>query len=113
MKYVILSILVLISVSCKTDKIKDRPNIILIMSDDMGYECLSSYGSTSYSTPILDSLATQGIRFSHCVSQPLCTPSRVKIMTGLHNYRNYDFFGHLYSCSLISYQQPTSTLLVI
>jgi len=97
MKYVILSILVLISVSCKTDKIKDRPNIILIMSDDMGYECLSSYGSTSYSTPILDSLATQGIRFSHCVSQPLCTPSRVKIMTGLHNYRNYDFFGHLNS----------------
>ena len=42
----------------------DRPNIILIMADDMGYECLGSYGSTAYATPILDSLAAQGIRFS-------------------------------------------------
>ena len=63
----------------------------------MGYECLSCYESVSYGTPVLDSLASKGIRFSHCVSQPLCTPSRVKIMTGLYNYRNYDFFGHLNS----------------
>ena len=61
----------------------------------MGYECLSSYGSISYQTPNLDSLALQGIRFSRCISQPLCTPSRVKIMTGLYNYRNYDYFGNL------------------
>ncbi len=90
-------ILVLISVSCKTDNINDRPNIILIMADDMGYECLGSYGSVSYNTPVLDSLVSHGIRFSHCVSQPLCTPSRVKIMTGLYNYHNYDYFGHLNS----------------
>ena len=56
-------ILVLVSVSCKTDKIKDRPNIILIMADDMGYECLSSYESVSYSTPVLDSLASQEFAF--------------------------------------------------
>ena len=61
----------------------------------MGYECLSSYGSISYQTPNLDSLASQGILFSRCISQPLCTPSRVKIMTGLYNYRNYDYFGNL------------------
>ena len=61
----------------------------------MGYECLSSYGSISYQTPNLDLLALQGIRFSRCISQPLCTPSRVKIMTGLYNYRNYDYFGNL------------------
>lgn len=72
-----------------------RPNVILIMADDMGYECLSVYGSTSYHTPHIDRLAAQGIRFSNCVSQPLCTPSRVKIMTGKYNYRNYDYFGHL------------------
>ena len=94
---ILLIILVLISASCKTDNNIDRPNIILIMADDMGYECLSSYECISYSTPVLDSLASQGIRFSHCVSQPLCTPSRVKIMTGLYNYHNYDFFGHLNS----------------
>jgi arylsulfatase A len=72
-----------------------KPNLILIMADDMGYECLSSNGSISYSTPQIDSLAAHGIRFTHCISQPLCTPSRVKIMTGLYNYRNYEYFDYL------------------
>ncbi|MEM9674016.1 MAG: sulfatase-like hydrolase/transferase [Bacteroidota bacterium] len=72
-----------------------KPNVILIMADDMGYECLGTYGSTSYQTPVLDSLAMNGIRFDQCISQPLCTPSRVKIMTGLYNYRNYEHFGYL------------------
>ena len=94
---ILLIIIALVSISCNTNKPEEKPNIILIMADDMGYECLSTYGSTSYTTPILDSLASHGIRFSHCVSQPLCTPSRVKIMTGLYNYRNYDYFGHLNS----------------
>jgi len=58
------------------------------MADDMGYECLSSNGSLSYQTPVLDELAKEGIRFTRCFSQPLCTPSRVKIMTGKYNYRN-------------------------
>ncbi len=73
----------------------DRPpNIVLIMADDMGYECLGSNGST-YQTPHLDRLAAGGIRFTHCYSQPLCTPSRVKIMTGKYNHRNYIEFGYL------------------
>ena len=93
--YLMVAILLLASGSCKKDKIKDNPNIILIMADDMGYECLGSYGSTSYNTPVLNRLASQGIHFAQCISQPLCTPSRVKIMTGLYNYRNYDLFGHL------------------
>ncbi len=88
-------IIVLLFVSCKTDITENRPNVILIMADDMGYECLNSYETSSYDTPVLDSLATVGIRFSNCVSQPLCTPSRVKIMTGLYNYRNYEYFGYL------------------
>ncbi|MBD3275438.1 MAG: sulfatase-like hydrolase/transferase, partial [Candidatus Marinimicrobia bacterium] len=69
-----------------------RPNIILIMADDLGYECLSCYGSASYRTPALDTLADEGARFEHCYSQPLCTPSRVKIMTGKYNFRNYTTF---------------------
>ncbi|WP_236977408.1 sulfatase-like hydrolase/transferase [Membranihabitans maritimus] len=72
-----------------------KPNVVLIMADDLGYECLSSNGSLSYHTPVLDSLASNGIRFTHCISQPMCTPSRVKIMTGLYNYQNYDYWGHL------------------
>lgn len=95
---ILLSGLAFIGCKQETKKVeKQKPNIILIMADDMGYECLSTYGSTSYSTPILDDMAANGIQFDNCVSQPLCTPSRVKIMTGMYNYRNYDYFGRLNS----------------
>ena len=70
-----------------------RPNIVLIMADDLGYECLSCNGSASYKTPVLDRLASTGVRFEHCYAQPVCTPSRVKIMTGRSNARNYITFG--------------------
>ncbi len=72
-----------------------RPNIVLMMADDMGYECLSCNGGLSYKTPIFDALADKGLRFQHCYSQPVCTPSRVKIMTGQYNARNYVAFGTL------------------
>lgn len=71
------------------------PNIVLIMADDLGYECIGANGGTSYETPVLDRLAQEGARFEHCYSQPLCTPSRVKIMTGIYNVRNYVRFGLL------------------
>ncbi len=61
----------------------------------MGFECLGAYGSSVYQTPNLDQMAKNGVRFEHCYSQPLCTPSRVKIMTGKHNFRNYQAFGYL------------------
>jgi arylsulfatase A len=72
-----------------------KPNIILIMADDLGYECVGANGGESYKTPVLDKMAKSGIRFNHCYSQPLCTPSRVQIMTGLYNVRNYVSFGTL------------------
>ena len=71
----------------------DRPNIVLIMADDVGYECFSSYGSREYSTPRLDALAEEGIRFENCHSTPLCTPSRVNLMSGKSNVFNYYNFG--------------------
>lgn len=73
----------------------DRPNIVLLMADDMGYECLSANGSVAYQTPVLDQMGKEGIRFTYAISQPLCTPSRVKIMTGKSNYKNYKAFGYL------------------
>lgn len=74
----------------------DRPpNIVLIMADDLGYECLGANGGTSYETPILDRLAADGVRFEHCYAQAICTPSRVKLMTGIANVRNYGIFGVL------------------
>ena len=71
----------------------DRPNIVLIMADDLGLECLQCYGGTSYRTPHLDQLAAEGLRFTHAYSQPLCTPTRVQLMTGRYNHRNWISFG--------------------
>ena len=71
------------------------PNIVLILADDMGYETLSSYGSADYTTPRLDALAATGLRFTQAHSQPLCTPTRVQLMTGQYNVRNYTHFGEL------------------
>jgi arylsulfatase A len=73
----------------------ERPNILLIMADDMGVENFSCYGSEVYETPHIDRLAASGLRFEHAHSQPICTPSRVQIMTGLYNNRNYLRFGLL------------------
>jgi arylsulfatase A len=65
------------------------------MADDMGYEALSVNGSESCKSPNLDKLADHGIRFTNCFANPLCTPSRAKIMTGQYNVRNYVNFGLL------------------
>ena len=92
---VILSITFL-PIACQTiTEQPSKPNVILIMADDIGFECLSINGSTSYKTPVLDSLANKGINFTKAISQPLCTPSRVKIMTGKFNFKNYEYFTYL------------------
>jgi arylsulfatase A len=72
-----------------------QPNIILIMADDLGYETLACNGGESYKTPELDQLAATGMRFEHCYVQPVCTPTRVELMTGMSNARNYIRFGVL------------------
>lgn len=73
----------------------EKPNVVLIMADDLGAECLASYGALDYRTPHLDALAASGARFTNAFAQPLCTPSRVQIMTGKYNFRNYVEFGYL------------------
>jgi arylsulfatase A len=73
----------------------DRPNLILIMADDFGHECVGANGGESYQTPHLDRLAAGGVRFENAHSHPLCTPTRVALMTGKHNVRNYLNFGTL------------------
>lgn len=72
-----------------------QPNIVLLLADDLGYECISANGGTSYKTPNIDKLASQGVRFENYHSQPVCTPTRVQLMTGKYNVRNYKNFGTL------------------
>ena len=100
MKFYIRTILfvsIIFSLSSCSDSIDnhDKPNVILIMADDLGYEALGINGADQYNTPVLDSLAMNGINFQNAYSQPLCTPTRVKIMTGKPNYLNYEYFTYL------------------
>ncbi len=66
----------------------DRPNVILIMTDDQGYGELSYHGNPVLKTPNLDALAEQSIRFTDYHSAPMCTPTRGQLMTGLDAARN-------------------------
>ncbi|MFN8522267.1 MAG: sulfatase-like hydrolase/transferase [Chloroflexota bacterium] len=66
----------------------DRPNIVIIVSDDQGYGDLSCMGNTDFRTPRLDALAASGARFtSFYVNSPVCSPSRAALMTGRYPCR--------------------------
>ena len=64
-----------------------RPNIILIMADDLSARELGCYGHPEHRTPHLDELARTGARFRTCWATPLCLPSRGQIMTGRYGFR--------------------------
>jgi arylsulfatase A-like enzyme len=94
-------ILVLLSFfSCKTSNNKtqedslsniNRPNIVVIYLDDLGYGDLSTYGATKLQTPNIDALANGGIKFTNgYASSATCTPSRYALLTGMYPWRNKD-----------------------
>lgn len=71
-----------------TDNAGDRPNVVIIFIDDMGYGDLSCTGNTLVETPNMDMLAEDGIRFSNFyVNSPICSPSRVALNTGMYPMR--------------------------
>jgi arylsulfatase A len=94
-RFILTLSVVLLALSGSMLSAKERPNVILILADDFGYECVRANGGESYNTPNLDQLAKTGIRFTSCHVQPLCTPTRVQLMTGKSNIRNYLNFGKL------------------
>ena len=66
-----------------------KPNLVFILADDLGYETVGCMGGESYKTPHLDRLAAQGLRLDRAYAMPLCTNSRIQLMTGKYNYRNW------------------------
>ena len=78
-----------------TRKLTGNPNIIFIVADDVGYENIQVDGGVSYITPNLNALAAEGKMFTECHSTPLCSPSRIEIITGKYNQRNYTQWGIL------------------
>lgn len=66
----------------------ERPNVVLIMTDDIGYGDIGSYGAPDVETPNLDALAIAGVRFTDFYANgPLCTPTRVGLVTGRYQQR--------------------------
>src|SRR5947208_15312206 len=62
-----------------------HPNLIFILSDDLGYNDVSCYGQTQFQTPNLDRMAAEGMRFTSAYAgAPLCAPFRASLLSGLH-----------------------------
>ena len=74
MRLLLLSIVLGLSAFAQEKK----PNIVLIMADDVSWEAFGAYGAQDYRTPHLDQLAASGMQFNHCYSTPICTTSRIK-----------------------------------
>lgn len=89
---IIISVLLSIWINSCISKKNQQPNILLIMSDDMGYSDIGCYGS-EISTPNLDDLAQNGLRFTQFYNTSRCCPTRASLMTGL--YPHQAGIGHM------------------
>lgn len=74
---------------CVSLNAADKPNIVIILGDDIGYGDFGCYGATKVRTPEIDKLATQGLRFTDAhAASAVCTPSRYAMITGQYAWRN-------------------------
>lgn len=74
-------------VAAQTGRPAGKPNVVLIMTDDVGYGDFGSYGAPDVRTPHIDSLARDGVRFTDFYAAPTCTPTRAALMTGRYQQR--------------------------
>lgn len=87
MKNLVIFVLVFWGVQPLADAV-EKPNVIVIMADDLGYGDLSCYGATEFETPHIDRLAAEGVRFeSGYCSASTCTPTRYSFLTGTYAFR--------------------------
>ncbi|MFZ5832463.1 MAG: sulfatase-like hydrolase/transferase [Planctomycetota bacterium] len=89
----LLTVFGVIGVFTATAAAAERPNVIVIMADDLGAKELACYGHPSHQTPHLDQLAASGVKFETCYATPICHPTRFEIMTGQYGCTNgiYNF----------------------
>ena len=92
-RYQLIISLLLCIWACQVSR-ADRPNIIFILADDLGYGDLGCYGQQHFETPHLDRLAQEGMRFTqHYSGSTVCAPSRACLHTGLHTGHTYQRFN--------------------
>lgn len=88
MKYLNLPLLLLVLCSgLFASAFADKPNVIVILTDDQGWGDLSIHGNTNISTPNIDRLASQGMELERFYVCPICSPTRAEFMTGRYNPR--------------------------
>ena len=87
MKKLLIILLILPQLRCSNEE-PIKPNILLILVDDLGKEWLSCYGAEDIGTPNIDALAKSGTMFNNVYSMPQCTPSRVTLLTGQYPFRH-------------------------
>ena len=87
---ILLILSILIAAAASAAAAADRPNVIFILADDLGYGDLGSYGQQVIRTPVLDRMAAEGIRFTQFYAgATVCAPSRSVLMTGWHTGRTH------------------------
>lgn len=70
------------------DRPSNRPNVVIVLADDLGYADVGSFGAQGFSTPSLDRLAAEGVRFTNFyAAAPICSPSRAALLTGSYPAR--------------------------
>ena len=86
LKQIITSLFFLVAFAATAQQ---KPNIVIIISDDHAYQAISAYGDSLNSTPNLDLLAKEGMLFKRAfVNNSLCAPSRAAILTGKYSHMN-------------------------
>jgi arylsulfatase A len=84
---IIAVLAIALAIAPSSARAADKPNILLILADDVGREVLGCYGGTSYKTPNIDRLASGGVRFEHAYAMPVCHPTRTTLLTGQYPFR--------------------------
>lgn len=97
---IVLILLSFLFPGCEEEtKRSEKPNIVLIFIDDMGWPAITSYGNEHVETVNIDRIASEGMKFTDAYVTPQCTPSRASLMTGQHTARNkmwHVIYGYYY-----------------
>ena len=87
MRFALTVLLLVIGFAATATKAADKPNIVHIVADDLGWKDVGFNGATDLKTPNIDALAAGGAKFSQFYVQPMCTPTRAALMTGRYPFR--------------------------